>query len=213
MLNNFTVEARYAPQILDKYKGNPLIEALPPITSVTSYLNTIEYLPPFAPAERDLSLVERHQLLGNLVNLMIPLERHAELAMAVDSMMRNGYVGREPDSVDRAKRFQALYDKQQAGESFRQSATTRTPQLSTSLIGLSGMGKTTMVKRFLAAYPQVIFHPESNVYQVTHLHVEMPSDGKWVFRSIVPTDSGPSCPAIPVHRAHLFRSIVPSLRV
>jgi MHS family proline/betaine transporter-like MFS transporter len=35
----------------------------------------------------------------------------------------------------------------------------------------------------------------------------------WVFRSIVPTDSGPSCPAIPVHRAHLFRSIVPSLRV
>ena len=33
----------------------------------------------------------------------------------------------------------------------------------------------------------------------------------WVFRFIVPTDSGPSCPAIPVHRAHPFRSIVPSL--
>ncbi|WP_367185326.1 hypothetical protein [Rugamonas sp.] len=42
------------------------------------------------------------------------------------------------------------------------------------------MGKTTMVKRFLAAYPQVIFHRESNVYQVTYLHVEMPSDGKSV---------------------------------
>ncbi|OEZ97967.1 hypothetical protein DUPY_32380 [Duganella phyllosphaerae] len=40
------------------------------------------------------------------------------------------------------------------------------------------------------------------------------SDNKneqWVFRSIVPTDSGSSCPAIPVHRAHPFRSIVPSL--
>jgi hypothetical protein len=34
----------------------------------------------------------------------------------------------------------------------------------------------------------------------------------WVFRSIVPTDFGPSCPAIPVHRAHPFRSIAPSLR-
>ena len=33
----------------------------------------------------------------------------------------------------------------------------------------------------------------------------------WVFRSIVPTDSGPSCPPIPVYRAHSFRSIVPSL--
>jgi hypothetical protein len=35
----------------------------------------------------------------------------------------------------------------------------------------------------------------------------------WVFRTIVPTDSGPSCPAIPVHRAHPFRSIAPGLRV
>lgn len=34
----------------------------------------------------------------------------------------------------------------------------------------------------------------------------------WVFRSIVPSDSGLSCPPIPVHRAHSFRSIVPSLR-
>lgn len=34
----------------------------------------------------------------------------------------------------------------------------------------------------------------------------------WVFRSIVPTDSGLSCPAIPAHRAHPFRSIAPSLR-
>jgi hypothetical protein len=34
----------------------------------------------------------------------------------------------------------------------------------------------------------------------------------WVFRPIVPIDSGPSCPAIPAYRAHSFRSIAPSLR-
>lgn len=44
------------------------------------------------------------------------------------------------------------------------------------------------------------------------LSYQVLADHDWVFRSIVPTDSGPSCPAIPVHRAHPFRSIVPSLR-
>ena len=42
-------------------------------------------------------------------------------------------------------------------------------------------------------------------------HVMVKELRRWVFRSIVPTDSGPSCPAIPVHRAHSLRSIVPSL--
>jgi hypothetical protein len=178
MLSSSAVEARYTPQRMEKYKGNKLIEALPSITSVSECLDAIQYLPPFDLEDRNLSLVERHQLLGNLVNLMIPLERHAELAMAMDSMLRNGYVGREPETAQRAKRFQIIYDKQKSGETFRQSATTRTPQISASLIGLSGMGKTTLVQRFLAAYPQVIYHSELHLYQVTYLHIEMPSDGK-----------------------------------
>jgi len=39
------------------------------------------------------------------------------------------------------------------------------------------MGKTTTVKRWCAHIPQVIFHPDLNLYQITYLHVEMPSDG------------------------------------
>lgn len=39
------------------------------------------------------------------------------------------------------------------------------------------MGKTTSVKRFFSHFPQVIYHPVHQVYQVTYLHVEMPSDG------------------------------------
>ncbi|MRW83736.1 AAA family ATPase [Pseudoduganella sp. FT26W] len=180
MKNHLAVQARYTPQHLEKYKGNPLIEALPTLDSVSACIDAIEYLPPFNPEDRKLSLIERHQLLGNLVNLMIPLERHAELAIAIDSMLRNGYVGREPETAQRARRFQDMYDKQKAGVPFRQSATTRTPQISASLIGLSGMGKTTMVQRFLATYPQVIYHAETNIEQVTYLRVEMPSDGSSV---------------------------------
>ena len=39
--------------------------------------------------------------------------------------------------------------------------------------------------------------------------MEMTTDPtKWVFRRIVTGDSGLSCPLIPAHRAHPFRSIV-----
>jgi hypothetical protein len=66
---------------------------------------------------------------------------------------------------------------QKAGVSFTQTANTRTPQLSTSLIGISGMGKTTLVKRWCAHIDEVIHHADLHIYQVPYLHIEMPSDG------------------------------------
>lgn len=172
------VEARYTPQRIQNYKGNPLIEALPPIGEVEDCLSSIQFLPDYSPEERQLSLMERQQLLGNLGNLMVPLERHIELAMAMDKMLRAGYVGREPKSSRHGQVFQELYNKQKSGQTFTQTATTRAQQISSALIGLSGMGKSTFVERFLATYPQVIYHPELNLHQVVHLHIEMPSDGK-----------------------------------
>ena len=172
------VEARYTSQRIQNYKGNPLIEALPPIGDVESCLQSIQFLPEFSPEERQLSLMERQQLLGNLGNLMVPLERHIVLAMAMDKMLRAGYVGREPKLSRHGVIFQELYDKQKAGQTFAQTASSRVQQISSALIGLSGMGKSTFVERFLATYPQVIYHPELNLHQVVHLHIEMPSDGK-----------------------------------
>lgn len=44
-------------------------------------------------------------------------------------------------------------------------------------MGLSGMGKTSVVKQWLTQFPEVIYHEETNTYQVLYLHIEMPSDG------------------------------------
>jgi hypothetical protein len=180
MANQFfsnCVEARYTEQRITHYRGNQLIEALPPAMTDEELFESLLCTPEFSPEQRDWPIHERLQLLGGLSNFMVPLSRHIDLARALDVLIRNGYVGRVPRTAGHTAIFQAIYERQKAGTSFRQTATTRTPQLSTSLIGISGMGKTTTVTRWLAHIPQVIYHPELGVYQVPYLHVEMPSDG------------------------------------
>lgn len=54
-------------------------------------------------------------------------------------------------------------------------------ELTASLIGASGMGKTRTVERILACYPQLIEHDREDlggrVLQIVYLHVECPHDG------------------------------------
>lgn len=171
------IEARYVAQRIPQYKDNPLIEALPPIRDDEELLSSLTLAPEFEPDQRSWPTSERVHLLEGLQNFMVPFAKHLELARALDSMLRTGYVGRAPRTPEHARISQDIYERQMAGLSFRQSADTRTPQLSRSLIGISGMGKTTTVRRCLANLPRVIYHPDLHVYQIPYLHVEMPSDG------------------------------------
>jgi hypothetical protein len=102
---------------------------------------------------------------------------HIQLIHVLDSMLRNGYIGRAPRTRGHIAIFQEVYERQKKGETFRQSANSITPQLSTALIGVSGMGKTTTVARWACHIPPVIYHPEFGIFQVPVLHIEMPSDG------------------------------------
>lgn len=171
------ITAHYSPQRIPQFQGNPLIEALPPSMSDEEVFGSLILTPDFDEEQRTWPTNERFQMLSSLANFMVPFERHHELARALDSLIRAGYVGRSPRTAEHTKIFQAIYEKQKAGVSFRQTANTLSAQLSTSLIGLSGMGKTTTVTRWLAHVPQVIYHPDLHIYQVPYLHIEMPSDG------------------------------------
>jgi type II secretory pathway predicted ATPase ExeA len=171
------VNATYTPQRLPQFKGNPLIEALPRSPTEKETFELLSLEPQFDPEQRSWTAQERLQMLLTLQNFMFPLSKHLELAFSLDALLRNGYVGRMPMTPEHIQRFQGNYAKQKDGAVFRQSADTRTSQLSTLLIGPSGMGKTSTVRRWLAQIPQVIYHPNFNIYQITYLHVEMPSDG------------------------------------
>lgn len=163
-----------------RFAGNRLIEALPPSLSEEEVFESLQFLPPFDPGSRQWANHERMQELMTLTNIMVPLSAHIELSLYLDAVMREGYVGRRPLSPEHIAVYQEIHDQQRFKQPFRQTADTVPRQLSAALIGVSGMGKTTAVKRLLARFPQVIYHPELDLYQITWLHIEMPSDGRGV---------------------------------
>ena len=175
--NHAPTAAIYTPQRIPQYRGNPLIEALPPALDDDALLESLFCVPEFALEQRQWTKSERLQMISQLSGFMVPMQRHLELAQSIDTMMRQGYVGRVPRTAESQRISTALYQKLKSGQSFSQSAGQLTAQLSGALIGLPGMGKTTAIRRLLARTPEVIYHAELGLYQVPYLHIETPYDG------------------------------------
>lgn len=166
-------------QKIARFSDNVLICALPlPEDDDGGYFDSLVLKPDYDPSERQLTLTEKLQQLRGLANFMVPMQAHIKLAARLDTMIREGYVGRAPYTKEHVARYQSSYQRQKSGQRFRQTATTITPQHSEALIGLSGMGKTTTVKRYLARFPLVIYHPGLHVYQVPWLHIQMSRENK-----------------------------------
>ncbi len=75
--------------------------------------------------------------------------------------------------------FSQLYSTVREAYRIKESGDNFPKVLSFSLIGESGSGKTTMIKRILNLCPQVIYHKISDreFHQVVYLYVETPHDG------------------------------------
>ena len=174
---SFAVEALYTPQRIPQYRGNPLIEALPTPLEDDALIESLFSTPEFDTTQREWTQSERLQMLAQLSSFMVPMDRHLRLAQHIDTLMRQGYVGRAPRTVESQRVFTKLYEQQKAGKTFNTSLVQLTAQLSGALIGIPGMGKTTTIQRILQRVPAVIFHPQHNIYQVPYLHIEMPYDG------------------------------------
>lgn len=175
---NHHIIAVYSPQRIERFRGNPLIEALPPAPSEDQLIQMLTRLPDFAPEQRDWPTAERLNQVMSLSDFSVPLARHIQLSFTMDSMIRQGYVGRAPRTAAHTQIFQGIYEAQKAGTSFTAATpATRTAALSTSLIGLSGMGKTRTLQRIQGTLPSVIYHPELHVWQIPCLHIETPHDG------------------------------------
>jgi len=178
-------EADYKPQRIPAYIGNPLIEALPSIKTDVELQAMMTQHPAFDSRHRKWPTAERLHLLMELQNFMEPLARNIELARAIDSMIRAGYVGRVPRTIVHTRITQAIHERQATGLQYAFGVNTTPGRLTSAHLGLSGTGKTTNVRRVLAQYPRVIYHPQYNLYQVPYIHTELPSNGAsvkgWAF--------------------------------
>lgn len=177
MSSNAFVPAGYLEQVVTEYRGNPLIEALPPILSEEASAVAMSNYPEI-PTDEDRQQPKEIRLhsLDRLKRLVQPLPIHLELESVVSSVIRGGYVGRNPMSAETWRHLYSLSTERGVASEFVSTAS------SFSLVGLSGIGKSTALNSILKLYPQVIrhqkYHGRGFVHtQITYLKLDCPHDG------------------------------------
>lgn len=177
VIANYTEE----PDILE-YQNNPFIEALPPILSQYDVVEQLSVYPYYNEDERNLPTKKRIHLTQRLYQYFQPLSLHFDLEERFSRTIRQGYLSRNPLSANYAsslKNGNKIVKNPSLGFNnfdFKSTAAGFT------IIGVSGIGKTTSIDRVLSLYPQVIKHTEYkgtplNLFQISWLKIDCPYDG------------------------------------
>ena len=177
-MSNKVIVKEYQPSI-GHYAGNPFIEALPPILDTPDIIKALRGKVNFDITDQSLPASQRIHLIPQLLNIFFhPIERHIELWTKFSIMLRQGYVGRNISNGELNKHIQNGYERTMKGDisAFRYEPARSTAQ-SMSIIGCSGIGKTTTINNILSVYPQVIYHEKYNFTQIVYLKIDCPHDG------------------------------------
>lgn len=158
------------------HAGNAFIAALPPIPEDQVLLKALMRFPEFSAAERQLPAAQRIQLTAKLSTLFVPLPRVVELARAMLCMLHEGYL--DSQATYDSQSLRARYAQQQAGGLLAAHRPACKRQLSLSLSGSSGAGKSFAIENIANLLPSVIYHPALGKWQIPFLRVEMSYDGE-----------------------------------
>ena len=167
------MHADYVPNPL--YDNNPFIEALPPMLSGKDLIRALAVIPPYSDSDRDRSTGERLQLLSSLYEFYQPLSMTIDLYCEIYTAMQHcyGQYSIQSEAAAMQNGYSLMHGNALAasvggGNSF-------------SVIGVSGLGKSTALQRVLSLFPQVIEHTSyhgQNFYchQIPYLVVQTPHD-------------------------------------
>ncbi len=181
------VDAIYSEQELWEYNNNPLIEALPDIFDEDDLISYFSSFPTVDPHDLLKRPAARFQMIQRVKHYSIPWGVHKDLERNISSMIRRGYIARNPlDNQDFQKRL-FLISQQEEEEvdktfSLYSLKDLQSSALTLSLIGISGVGKTTAINKIFKMYPQVIKHKEYSGAslvkdQIVWIKLECPFDG------------------------------------
>lgn len=176
------VVAEYKEQIINEYSGNPLIECLPGITDKYDAIEMLAVYPPYSLKERELDSYYRIHLVQRLYQYFQPLGVHLDLYNRIQLMIRQGYLYRNPLSREMAMDFNNGYQAiLKSNVELNSSEFFRASSVGFSIVGVSGMGKTTSMDRVLSTIPPVIVHLKYrdktlSMYQINYIKLECPYD-------------------------------------
>ncbi len=160
------VDARYIEQDEPTFKGNLLIEALPPVLDAKQLFERVREFPIYVDCERDYNKEYRLGAIGRLENYVLPLSQYQEIYNKISIVMRNGYVGKkimEPQFMKDLNHSSKLIKSTNKELDEYQEAKCMIrndigAQYGFSVFGISGAGKTTAMNKILCTYPQCIVH-------------------------------------------------------
>lgn len=180
-------EATYKEQALSEYSKNPFIEALPPIFSEDNVLDRFMLTPRITQQEKQSETNIRYHVLKRVKNFIQPLPIHFEVERRLSTLIRRGYLARNPLDKTFLERIRVLHQLREDEEEAHKYIDERLSYIrstadSLSIIGISGIGKTTAIERLLLMYPQVIKHESYegepfNRTQIVWLKIDCPYDG------------------------------------
>ncbi len=162
---------------LPEYESNPFISKLPPIRSVKDIKKCLKVTPDFSEKERKYpSHIRKHCLL-RLTRFFEPLERPIRLFETIDMMIRQGYIGRNPSTTDFVSHLLNGAERIEQGTLDTEKLVPMEITAScTSLLGVSGIGKSKSVASILSHYPQLILHDQKFcLRQIVWLKLECPA--------------------------------------
>ena len=168
------------PKFLPEYRGNPLIEALPPIWD-SEIIDMLSHSDGHHDGERQLEPRYRMHCVLRLFRYFQPLEHHIDIDRRFSLCLRQGYLHRSPLSPDYAAALADGHKTILSGEYVLPTAYNPTGSGFT-IIGLSGVRKTSAITRILNLYPQVIVHSRYHdmplvLKQIVWLKLDCPHDG------------------------------------
>lgn len=163
-----------------EYDGNPLVSCLPAPLSMADTYAMLRRMPECSEHERRLPAHLRQQLVVlRLRKAFIPTTQQVLFAQQLGMLVRAGYDGAEIGDVRGVRRMAEFADQVEAGATIRTVVSRFAPTAYCgSLIGPSGMGKTTTASAALNALPQVVRHVSPLTFeQLVYLRIECPTSG------------------------------------
>ncbi|MFN6475206.1 ATP-binding protein [Nostoc sp. DedQUE07] len=167
--------ARYREHKHTEYNLNPLIQTLPEIISNQEFLNKVTLEPDLSDEEIIWEAHDRFHCVERLSDFYFePLGKTVSLYRLVSTLIMRGYLHRNPLVSEYAKRSREINEAVQDGDgrNILKYISLRISASALTLIGPSGIGKSTDIKRILSLYPQVIVHPNYSIYQVVWVKVD-----------------------------------------
>jgi hypothetical protein len=172
----------YREQIVPDYRDNPLIEALPPIWSENEVIDMLSQNGGHHDGERQLDAQYRLHCVHRLFRYFQPLEQHISIERQFSLCIRQGYLHRNPLAKEYAAALAQGHKTIISGGAFNDLSAFRPTAAGFTIIGVSGVGKTTAVSNILALYPQVVEHTKYREFplvlkQIVWLKLDCPHDG------------------------------------